>query len=278
VRRFATIALSFTLTLGLCAAGRLQAQDPKKDEPKPADKKPADTKPGEAKSVDTKTAETKTADTKSVAPTEAPLPPMPPAVEAKRQAALKAVAEYIVDAQDAGVVDTSISPPPILDLLVTGKATDKRDLKAGKGVSPEVFGAWFSRQNIPMEGITAQGDVRIFQPSMGLQDLYDARAGQILNFMDTYRKAKAAAAPKPADTKKAEAKPAETKPAETKPAAPPETKKTESKPADSPKPAETKPSTPPETKKPDSKPVDPPKTDTKPDDTKPKEAVKKPGA
>jgi len=270
VRRFATIALSFTLTLGLCAAGRLQAQDPKKDEPKPADKKTADTKPGEAKSVDTKTAETKTADTKAAVPTEAPLPPMPPAVEAKRQAALKAVAEYIVDAQDAGVVDTSISPPPILDLLVTGKATDKRDLKAGKGVSPEVFGAWFSRQNIPMEGITAQGDVRIFQPSMGLQDLYDARAGQLLNFMDIYRKAKAAAAPKPAaptaDTKKAEAKPAETKPATP----PPDTKKPESKPADPPKPdakpAETKPTASPET----------PKTDAKPAESKPKEEAKKP--
>jgi hypothetical protein len=287
VRRFATIALSFTLTLGLCAAGRLQAQDPKKDDTKTVEKKPVDTKTGETKPAEAKPAEAKPGETKIPAAAEPPLPPMPPAVEAKRQAALKAVAEYIVDAQDAGVVDTSISPPPILDLLITGKATDKRDLKAGKGVSPEVFGAWFSRQNIPMEGITAQGDVRIFQPSMGLQDLYDARAGQILNFMDTYRKAKAAAAPKPvtppADTKKAEAKPTEPKPAETKPAAPqPDTKKTESKPADAPKteakPAETKPSTPPETKKVDSKPAETPKSDAKPAETKKPEETKKPGA
>jgi hypothetical protein len=283
VRRFATIALSFTLTLGLCAAGRIQAQDPKKDDTKTVEKKPVDTKTGETKPAEAKPAEVKPGETRIAAPAEPPLPPMPPAVEAKRQAALKAVAEYIVDAQDAGVVDTSISPPPILDLLITGKATDRRDLKAGKGVSPEVFGAWFSRQNIPMEGITAQGDVRIFQPSMGLQDLYDARAGQILNFMDTYRKAKAAAAPKPAEPKPADTKKAEAKPAEPKPVAPqPDAKKTESKPADAPKteakPAETKPSTPPETKKVESKPAETPKADAKPAETKPKEETKKPGA
>jgi outer membrane biosynthesis protein TonB len=250
VRRFATLALTFMLTIGLCASGRLQAQDPKKDDKKPAETKPAEAKPAETKKDEPKPAEAAKKDEPkpSAAPAEVPLPPIPPAVEAKRQAALKAVAEYIVDAQDAGLVETTINPPPIVDLLATGRALDKRELKAGKGVSPEVFGGWFTRQNTPMEGITAQADVRIFQPSMGLQDLYDARSGLLLSYMDTYKKAKDAAAPKPAapkpaETKKADApKPAEAKKEEKKAEAPKpaEAKPAEAKKADAPKPAEAK--------------------------------------
>src|SRR5689334_25053750 len=44
-------------------------------------------------------------------PTEAPLPPIPPEVQAKIDAARRAVAEAIVAAQDAGLVETSIDPP-----------------------------------------------------------------------------------------------------------------------------------------------------------------------
>ncbi len=248
MRRLGMIALSLGLTLAL------GAQDPKKDATKPADAKPAEkpadkpaeAKPAEAKPAETKPADTKPADTKAAAPAEtkpaasiaeeAPKP-IPPEVEAKLEAARRAVAEAIVAAQDAGLVDTSIEPPPILDILVTGRATDKKALKDKKGVSPEVFGAWFTGYAPPLEGITAQGDVRIVQPSQGLKDLYDARAGVLNRHIDAVKKAKAAAAPKPPETKPAEAKPAEkkaeTKPAEAKPAeAKPAEKKAEAKPAE----------------------------------------------
>ena len=77
---------------------------------------------------------------------EPPLPPIPPEVQAKIDAARKAVAEAIVAAQDAGLIETSIDPPPILDILITGRVTDARTLKGAKpyGMSPEVFGAWFT--------------------------------------------------------------------------------------------------------------------------------------
>ncbi len=76
--------------------------------------------------------------------TEPPLPPIPKEVQAKIDAARRAVAEAIVAAQDAGLVETSIDPPPILDILITGRATDARVLKnpsAKKpyGLSPEVI-------------------------------------------------------------------------------------------------------------------------------------------
>jgi hypothetical protein len=258
------IALSFGLTLGLVLAGDLFAQDPKKDAAKPADSKPADSKPADAakpadtakpaeakpadtKPADTKPAETKPADAAKAAPSvaEAPLPPIPPEVEAKLEAARRAVAEAIVAAQDAGLVETSIDPPPIMDILVTGRAVDKRDLKAHRGVSPEVFGAWFTNYAPPMEGVTAQADVRIVQPSQGLKELYDNRAGVLSRHIEAVRKAKAAATPKPAETKPAPAatkeatKPAETKEQPKEATKPAETKPAETKTKDQPKPAET---------------------------------------
>src|SRR5208337_1023043 len=54
---------------------------------------------------------------------EAPPPTVPKEVEEKLEKARLAVAEAIVAAQDAGLVETSIDPPPILDILVTGRAT-----------------------------------------------------------------------------------------------------------------------------------------------------------
>ena len=248
MRRFGMIALSLVLTLGLGTAGHLFAQDPKKDA-KPAESKPDDAK---TKPADTKPAEPKPAETKAAVPdatkpaasaaeTPAPPPPISPALEAKLEAARRAIAEAIVLAEEEGQVDTSIDPPPIMDIIVTGRALDKRELKAHKGVSPEVFGGWFTGYAPPLEGITAQADVRIFQPSAGLKDLYDARTGVMNRHIDAVRKARAAAKaaePKPAETKAAAPKEA-TKPAESKPETKPATKPAESKEAA--KPAESKP-------------------------------------
>ena len=75
----------------------------------------------------------------------------------------------------SGLVKTSIDPPPILDILITGRANDEATLKAKTGVSPEVFGAWFTGYG-KTQGITAQNDVRIIQPSQGLKSWYDQRA------------------------------------------------------------------------------------------------------
>ena len=122
------------------------------------------------------------------------------------------MAEAIVAAQDAGLVETSIDPPPILDILITGRATDLRTLKnttAKKpyAVSPEVFGAWFTGYG-KLEGINYAEDVRIINPSAGLKQWYDTRARILEQYIQEIRKAKGPA------PKKEEAKPAETKKAE----------------------------------------------------------------
>ena len=160
---------------------------------------------------------------------EPPLPPIPPDVQAKIDAARKAVAEMIVAAQDAGLVETSIDPPPILDLLINGRATDSRTLKGAKpfGVSPEVFGAWFTGFG-KTDGINYVEDLRIMNPSTGLKQWYEQRARILEQYIQEIRKTKPAPAPK-----KEEAKPAETKPAE--PGKPAEAKK-----AETPKPVEKK--------------------------------------
>ena len=160
--------------------------------------------------------------------TEAPLPPIPPEVQAKIDAARKAVAEAIVAAQDAGLVETSIDPPPILDILITGRATDSRTLKnttAKKpyAVSPEVFGAWF----------TGYGKLEGINYDRGRSDHQPQRRAQAV--VRSARPDPGAVHPGnpqgqgPGDPKKEEAKPAETKKAD-------EPKKTEA-PA---KPAEPK--------------------------------------
>jgi hypothetical protein len=201
--------------------------------------------------------------------TEPPLPPIPKEVQAKIDAARRAVAEAIVAAQDAGLVETSIDPPPILDILITGRATDARLLKnpsAKKpyGLSPEVMCAWFTGYNAPgFENIDLVHDIRIVHPSQGLKAYFDQRAAILRNEIDAVRKAKGPATPKPADTKPTMPKPAETKPATPKPA--------DTKPADT-KPADTKPATP---KPADTKPATPKPADTKPADTKAKAAEPK---
>jgi len=123
------------------------------------------------------------------------------------------VAELIVAAQDAGLVETSIEPPPILDILITGRATDLRALKNATAkkpyaVSPEVFGAWFTSYGKQDLAINYAEDVRIIQPSAGLKQWYDQRAKFLDHYIEEIRKAKApaAATPKKDETKPAEAK------------------------------------------------------------------------
>jgi hypothetical protein len=212
VRRFITIAVSFGLVLAFAVAqvDQLFAQDTAKKavgEPAPAPPatketvKPDATKPAEqgkpaepAKAQDT----TKAEPAKAVEP---PDPPIPPEVQAKIDAARKAVAEMIVAAQDAGLVETSIDPPPILDILITGRAKDARTLKGKKpfGLSPEVFGAWFTSYG-KTEGINYVDDVRILNPSEGLKLWYDQRAQFLEKYIQEIRKVKGPA-PKKEETK-----------------------------------------------------------------------------
>jgi len=209
-RRFVTLALSLCLVLAigitrvdqLFAQGEAKkaavaAQPPKSEAPKT---EPAKTEPAKKQETPNPIEAPKA--------TEAPLPPIPKEVEAKLEAARKAVAEAIVAAQDAGLVETSIDPPPILDILITGRAIDTRALKnptAKKpyAVSPEVFGAWFTGYG-KLEGINYAEDVRIINPSAGLKQWYDQRARFLDHYIEEIRKAKApaAATPKKADEPK----------------------------------------------------------------------------
>jgi hypothetical protein len=214
VRRFVTLALSFCLILGvgIMQVDRSFGQDPAKKETQPPKTEPPKTdaaKAETAKAETPKSAEAAAKEAPKVA--EPPLPPIPPEVQAKLEAARKAVAEAIVAAQDAGLVETSIDPPPILDILITGRATDARTLKNTAlkkpyPVSPEVFAAWFTGYG-KLEGVDYVHDVRIINPSAGLKQWYDQRASILRNHIDEIRKTKG---PVPA-TKNQETKPAESK-------------------------------------------------------------------
>jgi pentapeptide MXKDX repeat protein len=216
VRRFAMLALSLALLLGLTGGPLLLAQDPpkkdeaKKEEPKKDETKKDETKKDEVKKDEAKQEETKKDEVKK----EEPPRPIPPEVEAKLEAARRAVAEAIVAAQDAGLVTTSIDPPPILDILITGRATDEAAVKLHMGVNPEVFGAWFTGYG-KTSGVTAQSDVRIVQPSQGLKSWYDQRAEMLNRHIDAVRKAKGPASkkeePKKDEVKKEEPKKDEVK-------------------------------------------------------------------
>jgi hypothetical protein len=156
------------------------------------------------------------------APVEIPPPTIPKEVQDKLDKARQAVAEAIVAAQDAGLVDTSIDPPPILDILIKGYAFDAKILKnpsAKKSfwaVTPEVFCGWFTGYNKTLEGvnINPMNDLRIVNPSGGLKAWYDQRASMLNRYIDEIRKAKGPA-PAPA-AKAAEAKKDEPKAAEPK--------------------------------------------------------------
>lgn len=224
MRRFAMLSLSVALVLGLTGLQHLFAQGDAKKETPAADSKKKDEAPAKPDAAKTEPAKTDAAKTEPAkaeagkaepakAEAEPPLPPIPPEVEAKLEAARKAVAEAIVAAEDAGLVNTSIEPPPILDILVTGRANDEKTLKARKGASPEVFGAWWTGYGKTATGIVAK-DVRIVRPEGGLQVLFDQRASALNKYIEAARKAKG---PKPAaEPKKEEAKKAEPKKEESK--------------------------------------------------------------
>ena len=155
---------------------------------------------------------------------ETPPPTVPKEVEEKLEKARRAVAEAIVAAQDAGLVETSIDPPPILDILIKGYAIDARTLKnpAAKktywAVTPEVFCGWFTGYGKAGRlTINPQTDMRIINPSAGLKAWYDQRRehpeqahrggpqGQGADGSAQAREAKKEE-PKPAEAKKEEPK------------------------------------------------------------------------
>ena len=209
MRRFATIVLSLGLFLGLNGARHLLAgDDPKKDETSKSEPaKPEASQTDTAKEKEKNKEATPKPDTSASA--ESAPPVIPPEVEAKLEAARRAVAEAIVAAQDAGLIKTSIDPPPILDVLATGRANDEATLKAKTGVSPEVFGAWFTGYGTTKD-ITPQKDVRITRPDAGLKDLYTQRANFLTRHIEAVRKAQGGTrkeeTPKKEDTKGDDAK------------------------------------------------------------------------
>jgi len=251
VRRFAMLAVSLSMLLGLTGAHYLFAQDDakkveaKKDEPKKDEPKKDEAKKDEAK--------------KDEAKKEEPPKPIPPDVQKKLEAARRAVAEAIVAAQDAGLVNSSIDPPPILDILITGRATDESTLKAKTGVSPEVFGAWFTGYG-KTQGVVAQTDVRITQPSQGLKTWYDERASLLRREIEAVKAARPKKEePKP-EPKKEEVKKEEPKKEEPKP----EAKKEEPK-KEEPKPEAKKEEPKKEEPKPEAKAEEPKKEEAKPE-------------
>lgn len=240
VRRIVTLIVSCGLVLGfgLLPSASTFGQDPAKKGETPAKPEPPKTEPAKDKDKKDEKKEEKKAEPPKA--TEAPLPPIPKEVQAKIDAARRAVAEAIVAAQDAGLVETSIDPPPILDILVTGRATDARTLKNATakkpyGVHPEVFAAWFTGYGASaFDSIDYVKDVRIVRPSEGLKSFFDQRAAILRNEIAEVRKAHPA--PKPAETKK-EAPKAEPKKDEPKKEAPKaaDTKKEEPKKSAEPK-------------------------------------------
>jgi hypothetical protein len=225
VCRVVKLAVSFGLVMALEAtcAGPIVAQDAaKKEVAPPKAEAPAAKEAQKADAPKTEPAKKDESAKSETAKPEPPLPPIPPEVQAKIDAARKAVAEAIVAAEDAGLVETSIDPPPILDILINGRATDLRTLKnttAKKpyAVSPEVFGAWFTGfGKKDLSTINYAEDVRIINPSAGLKQWYDTRARILDQYIQEIRKAKGPA-PKKEETKPA----AETKKTEApaKPAA-----------------------------------------------------------
>ncbi len=192
MRRSLTTALSFGLLLSLAGAPHLfgQTEEKKEEAPKTAAPK------AEASKAETTTTEAPKAETTKATPVAETPPPIPKEVEEKLEAARRAVAEAIVAAQDAGLVKTTIDPPPILDILITGRANDETTLKAKTGVSPEVFGAWFTGFGTTKD-INPQKDVRITRPDGGLKEFYNQRDAILNRHIDAVRKSQPNAAKEP---------------------------------------------------------------------------------
>jgi hypothetical protein len=208
--------LSLVFTLGVVRTDGLFAQEVKKETTKVEAPKQEPAKAGTPKKDEAKGEPAKKEPEKIV---ETPPPTVPKEVEEKLEKARRAVAEAIVAAQDAGLVETSIDPPPILDILIKGYAIDARTLKNPSAkktywaVTPEVFCAWFTGYG-KLDGVTInpQNDIRIVNPSAGLKAWYDQRANILNKYIDEVRKAKGPAA----TPKKDENKPVEPKKVEEK--------------------------------------------------------------
>jgi hypothetical protein len=226
VRRLVPLALSIglVLTLGWLQTGSARAQEVKTLTPPKAEAAKQEPPKTEVKAETTKKEDAAKKEPEKVV--EIPPPTVPKDVEEKLEKARHAVAEAIVAAQDAGLVDTSIDPPPILDILIKGYAVDAKTLKnpAAKktywAVSPEVFCGWFTGYG-KLDGVTInpQTDIRIINPSAGLKAWYDQRANILNKHIEDVRKAKGqTATPKPAPAKAATPEPAPAKPAAPEPA------------------------------------------------------------
>ena len=276
MRRFLTVLLSLGLVLGLGAIRSLVAQDEE-----PASASPASEAPQEGQD------ESKTEPEAPAPAASSSADELPPEVQEKREAALKAVAELIVAAEKAGLVQTNVEPPPILDVLVLGKSTDKADLEAASGnaetqvglVNPEAFAAYFTGYAEPPEGLTAQANVRIRQPSEGLKDFFDKRADALRPYLDAARSASSGET-------ETEAAPAEEPKAEEPAPAPAEEPKEETKkdeaPAEEPKAEEPAPAEEPEVPvSPEPAPAEPkeePKDEPKAEEPKAEEPKEEPKA
>ena len=198
VRRFVPLLWSAGLSLALALSwlSPASAQEGKVTAEVKKELAPAEAPKQEAAAKEHTKAEAPKKEAEKLA--EAPLPTVPKEVEEKLEKARKAVAEAIVAAEDDGLVDTSIDPPPILDILVKGYAIDARTLKnpAAKknywAVTPEVFCGWFTGYGKSLEGVTInpQTDLRIINPSGGLKAFYDQRAAMLNKYIDEVRKAK----------------------------------------------------------------------------------------
>jgi len=246
LRRNVLLAWSagLVVSLGVLGAGRTLAQEAK------VEAKAEEPKKEEAPKEEPKADAPKAEEPKKEAPAADSAPPtVPPEVEAKLEAARRAVAEAIVAAQDAGLVDSSINPPPILDILIKGYADDGKTLKNKDGkkpyaVSPEVLGAWFTGYGA-IEGVNYVQDVRILNPNAGLKAWYDQRAAILNRHIEAVRKEKPAPAPAEApkveEPKKEEAPKEEPKVEEPKKEeAPKEEPKVEEAPKEEPKAEEAK--------------------------------------
>lgn len=127
---------------------------------------------------------------------------LPKNVVDKLKAARKAVAEAIAEAESAGLIETTLDTdvdggkgiPPILDFLIDGKVDDVTQIKNHSGVSPEVFGAWFTEHG-KLDSYVAAKDIRIMKPEHGLADYYCRRREAFKGFLEEARKSKNPASP-----------------------------------------------------------------------------------
>ncbi len=189
VRRVVPLAFfsGLALTVAMAWPDPATAQDVKKQTRSCPCNSPPATKPEPPKTETVKKDEPKAEPAKKEEaakkepekPVETPPPTVPKEVEEKLEKARRAVAEAIVAAQDAGLVDTSIDPPPILDILINGYAIDAKTLRnpAAKktywAVTPEVFCGWFTGYNKTLEGVTInpQTDLEDHQSQCGPENL-----------------------------------------------------------------------------------------------------------